>query len=136
MLYSLARAVVYFIYILLYRFRVSGRENVPPGGAIVCANHTSLADPVLVALALKTKDRPYFMAKAELFKKPVFGGLIRFLGAFPVERGTSDLGAIKHTLRLLNAQKTTQVNLSQAIADQGYLSLGEIEKHLENILAM
>ncbi|MDR1701702.1 MAG: hypothetical protein LBR56_02880, partial [Sporomusaceae bacterium] len=25
-----------------------------------------------------------------------------------------------------------QVNLSQAIADQGYLSLGEIEKHLEN----
>ena len=105
MFYKIAHAVIWFVYRLVYRFRVTGRENVPQGGAVVCGNHTSLADPVLVALALRTPDRPYFMAKAELFKIPVFKSLIKFLGAFPVRRGEADLASIKHSLRLLKDGK-------------------------------
>ena len=101
MLYACVRAVVYFVYIIVYRFRVSGRENVPPGGTLVCANHTSLSDPILIALALTVGNRPFFMAKAELFKISLFGNLLRQLGAFPVERKISDLGAVKRTLNLL-----------------------------------
>jgi 1-acyl-sn-glycerol-3-phosphate acyltransferase len=41
------------------------------------------------------------MAKAELFKPPVFGPLIRRIGAFPVHRGVADTEAVKHTLALL-----------------------------------
>ncbi|MCL2082967.1 MAG: 1-acyl-sn-glycerol-3-phosphate acyltransferase [Oscillospiraceae bacterium] len=103
--YACIRAIIYLVYLILYRFRVLGRENVPPGGAVVCANHTSLADPVLAALAFKANDRPFFMAKSELFKNPLFGLLIKLLGAFPVERGASDLGALKHSLELLREGK-------------------------------
>jgi 1-acyl-sn-glycerol-3-phosphate acyltransferase len=43
-----------------------------------------------------------FIAKAELFRYGLFSKLIRRLGAFPVERGTADVGAIKTALRFLN----------------------------------
>ncbi len=99
--YRFAHILVGGIYRLLYRLRVAGRENVPEGGALVCVNHSSLADPVVVALALKVRDHPRFMAKAELFKIFGFGRLIRKLGAFPVERGASDMAAIKTSLKTL-----------------------------------
>ncbi len=99
--YRFAHIVVGGIYRLLYRYRVTGRENVPEGGALVCVNHSSLADPVIVALALKVRDHPRFMAKAELFRIFGFGFIIRKLGAFPVERGTSDMTAIKVALKTL-----------------------------------
>ena len=103
MFYKFAHAVVGVIYRLLYRFKVYGRENVPGGAALVCVNHSSMADPVLVALALKRKDRPRFMGKMELFK--IFGlkQLITALGAYPVERGVSDMAAIRTTLDILKA---------------------------------
>ena len=42
------------------------------------------------------------MAKAELFRIPVLGFLIRELGAFPVQRGAADRSAIRRALRILN----------------------------------
>ena len=33
------------------------------------------------------------MAKADLFKNKLFGGLIKKLGAFPIQRGRGDIGA-------------------------------------------
>jgi 1-acyl-sn-glycerol-3-phosphate acyltransferase len=101
MFYRFVRCALSVIYRLLYRFSVGGRENVPDGAALICVNHSSLADPILVAMALKVKDRPRFMAKLELFK--IFGlkQLITALGAYPVERGASDMGAIRTTLDIL-----------------------------------
>ncbi|MDR1693124.1 MAG: 1-acyl-sn-glycerol-3-phosphate acyltransferase, partial [Oscillospiraceae bacterium] len=99
--YRFAHALVHLVFGLLYRFKVHGRENVPEGGALICVNHSSLADPVLVALALKVEDHPRFMAKAELFKIFGFQWLITKLGAYPVERGASDMTAIKTTLSVL-----------------------------------
>ncbi|MDR1669438.1 MAG: 1-acyl-sn-glycerol-3-phosphate acyltransferase [Oscillospiraceae bacterium] len=99
--YRFAHLAVGGLYRLLYRLRIVGREHVPEGGVIVCVNHSSLADPVLVALALKPRDHPRFMAKAELFRIFGFNWLIKKLGAFPVERGTSDITAIKGSLQFL-----------------------------------
>ncbi len=59
---------------------------------IFVSNHRSYADPVLVALA--GYGRFSFMAKKELFDNPVFAGVIRWLGAFPVERGKGDSAVI------------------------------------------
>jgi 1-acyl-sn-glycerol-3-phosphate acyltransferase len=74
-------------------------ERIPMEGAlIVAANHTSFADPPLVACSQTRRLR--FMAKAELFK-PVFGAIIRRVGAFPVHRGEADMEAVRTTLRLL-----------------------------------
>jgi 1-acyl-sn-glycerol-3-phosphate acyltransferase len=101
MFYKFAHVVVGFLYRILYRFKVDGRENLPEGPALLCVNHSSLADPVIIALALSRKDRPRFMAKMELFK--IFGlkQLITALGAFPVERGVGDMAAIRTTLDIL-----------------------------------
>ncbi|MBQ8928494.1 MAG: 1-acyl-sn-glycerol-3-phosphate acyltransferase [Oscillospiraceae bacterium] len=80
-----------------YDLRFEGRENIPKGRAFVYAsNHRSYADPVLVVLG--GRGRFSFMAKSELFEKPLFAWLIRSLGAFPVERGKGDTAAIERAI--------------------------------------
>jgi len=49
------------------------------------------------------------MAKKELFKVPVVGAIIKWAGAFPVSRGTGDLGAIKAALSALKAGKAMAI---------------------------
>ena len=98
-------AVLYKIFAGLVRFihnvRITGEENVPKSGALlVCPNHLSNYDVLIVAASLKTRQVRYF-AKAELFKIPLLSQLIRALGAFPVKRGVGDVSAIKNTLSLL-----------------------------------
>lgn len=41
------------------------------------------------------------MAKEELFKIPLLGGIIRQLGAFPVKRGKGDIESIKTAIKLV-----------------------------------
>ena len=81
-------------------FRVEVRGSVPKDGAyILCANHTSLYDPVVVGAF--SKRRLSFMAKSELFKIFGLGFLIKHLGAFPVDRNKADIKAIKTALSIL-----------------------------------
>jgi 1-acyl-sn-glycerol-3-phosphate acyltransferase len=54
---------------------------------------------VLIAAAV-SRRQPHFMGKKELFRIPLLGGLLRTLGAYPVDR-TGDVGAIKTSLALL-----------------------------------
>ena len=97
--------VCYFIFAgivgLLFRIKVTGREHEPDkGGFIVCANHISATDAVVLCYAFR-KHQVCFMAKKELFKIPLLSGLIRMLGAFPIDRGGSDVGAIKNAVSLV-----------------------------------
>lgn len=76
------------------RIRVSGRNYVPrQGGFILAANHASNLDPAVLAIACPRQVN--FMAKQELFRHLLFGALIRSVRAFPVKRGTADLGSIR-----------------------------------------
>lgn len=69
---------------VLFSAAYQGLENVPENGAVIIAgNHPSYLDPALVALPIKRPIR--FMAWDTLFKIPLFGLLIRALGAFPVD---------------------------------------------------
>ena len=74
------------ILLLLYRVDVKGLEHLPKSGALLCPNHASNIDPVLIGLCLPLDYHLHFMAKAELFEKPALAWLIRTLGAFPVQR--------------------------------------------------
>ena len=98
--------LVFPVYRLLFRGRTGGNRNVPMEGAlVVVANHGSHLDPPLLGHAL---GRPVaFMAKAELFKVPLLGPIIRACGAYPVARGASDREAIRTaTDRLLEGWAT------------------------------
>lgn len=100
MFYRLAKWLFSLLFRYLCHWTVEGRENLSAQGpVIIVANHVSNWDPIVVGVAL---DRQvYFMAKKELFKVPILKHILLALGAFPVDRSRSDLGAIKTALRLL-----------------------------------
>ncbi len=86
----------------IFRVKVEGGENLPAEGTyIVACNHICDADPVILAASVKNRRQIRFMAKKELFKVPLLAGLIKTLGAFPVDRGGADVGALKYSLKLL-----------------------------------
>ena len=87
---------------LIFRYKVEGLDNIPEeGGVIVALNHRSYWDVVFAGSIIKRPLR--YMAKAALFRNPLFGWLITTLGAFPVQRGRGDIGAIKSALSILNS---------------------------------
>lgn len=98
--YVVGRILAIPIFKLLYFYRVRGKKNVPKKGPfIVCSNHLSNLDPVM--LSLTQKRQIYYMAKAELFKNKFASFIIRMLGAFPVNRGAGDGKAINEAEQIL-----------------------------------
>ena len=66
------------------KVRLHGLEALPPDGTFIfICNHVSLFD--ILALVARL-PRNNFVAKAELFKIPVFGAGLRALGTVPMER--------------------------------------------------
>jgi 1-acyl-sn-glycerol-3-phosphate acyltransferase len=90
--YVLARFVIRPMFWLLFRPRVTGRENVPLTGPVILAsNHLSFIDSI--AIPTVAPRRVAYLAKAEYFTGSGFGGwlsraLFTALGALPVERET------------------------------------------------
>lgn len=88
--------------VLSPRFKVTGRGNLPRRDAVIFApNHLSDIDPILIAYAAL---RPLsYMAKKELFDIPLLGTMMRIANAFPVERGSPDLAALRQAEAQLKA---------------------------------
>ena len=102
----LAIPCIQMSYQLWYGYTVTGRENIPKGGCVVCPNHNQNADPPLAAAALgHTGGKLMVMAKKELFDLPLLWRLFYWLGGFPVDRGKADLAAIKTAMRSLKDGK-------------------------------
>lgn len=102
--FKIAKAIVRGFLCLVFRIKVVGKENMPlDGGAIVAINHRSNWD-VVVAGVVSPRQLGY-MAKSELFDNKLLGWLISALGAFPVQRGKGDIGAIKAALTRLREGK-------------------------------
>ncbi|MDR3120740.1 MAG: 1-acyl-sn-glycerol-3-phosphate acyltransferase [Clostridiales bacterium] len=93
MLFFLQKLLRLFIAVF-YRVTVSGAGNIPASGAgVVCASHQYSLDLILIGAYVPRKIR--WRAKSELFRNPLFGALITFIGAFPVSRGAHDREAVK-----------------------------------------
>jgi 1-acyl-sn-glycerol-3-phosphate acyltransferase len=92
---------------LLFRFRASGRANVPmQGPVLVVSNHQSHLDPVLIGVAA---PRPTgALARKTLFFWP-FSWLISALGAVPVDLKGSAVSGIKAILGMLKANEAVIV---------------------------
>ena len=99
-MYTLARRVVGPIYRLLFRIRVTGRENIPlEGGVILCANHTAYSDVVVLGM-ISPRDLK-FVAKEELFKGKFLNRLFTSLGAIPINREKPSMDTFKKIVKTL-----------------------------------
>lgn len=107
-LYKFGRVIVGLFFKTVYRVRVEGTENIPKDrNFVVCANHKSNLDPPLLGLCMPFEIR--YMAKEELFKNKFFGALIRALGAFPIKRGKSDVGALRAAMKMIKSGEVVAV---------------------------
>ena len=67
------------------------------------SNHVSFLDPVILGVASPRKLN--YMARDTLFRNPLFGGLLRSVGCFPLKRGSADRAALKQALKRLGEAK-------------------------------
>jgi 1-acyl-sn-glycerol-3-phosphate acyltransferase len=102
--YRFCRFICQMGFLLYFRGRIFGLGHVPDrGGVLLVCNHQSYLDPVLATLALHREGN--YMARDTLFSNRLFRVLIESLNAFPVRRGSADVGAIKETMRRLRDGK-------------------------------
>ena len=103
--YALFAGIVGF----LFNYTVMNQEKERDEGRyVVAANHVSATDAIALCYAFR-KNQINIMGKKELFKMPVLAQLIRALGAFPVDRGGNDVGAIKTAVEIVASGKSLGV---------------------------
>ena len=99
--------LVHLICKLLFRFQITGRENLydiaDKTGVVVIGNHTSYLDVVFMYLSIWRPLWPRMIAKSTLFEgKPyILGWLLARLGVLPIHRDTADKTAIKRAAKCL-----------------------------------
>ena len=100
-----SKLFVFPIYKFLFKGQLIGRDNIPQKDSfIMVSNHGSLLDPPLLGHALGRNIS--FMAKAELFKIPFLGFIIKACGAYPVKRGIADKNTIKTACKKLSSDNS------------------------------
>lgn len=74
-----------------------GDPQALPDRLVIVSNHEGMLDPPVVVAALRQRSIR-FVAKAELFRLPIFGWAIRTTGNIPVTRGgtVTDLHALQN----------------------------------------
>jgi 1-acyl-sn-glycerol-3-phosphate acyltransferase len=94
-LYSLIR--IYCTHALKFYFReweVKGIENIPSGAVIFAPNHqNAFLDAVLVTCS--SNRNPFFLARADVFKKKITGKILHQLRLLPVYRFRDGFSAMK-----------------------------------------
>lgn len=97
--------VIYFLAVkVCYRRNVFGRENIPAKGSFIfVSNHESYLDPVLLGTSVSCLKWFNYVAKKDLFDKPLKAWYFRQIHALPLDRDDPDLSSIKMVLRLLKS---------------------------------
>lgn len=104
--------IYYFLYIVLfpiYRFHFVGRENLPEGAAVLCANHTANIDAVFIVLANGPQRNFGIIGKEELFRFKPLAAFFKWIGGVPVKRGSGDVQVIRAGFSILKEGKRLMI---------------------------
>lgn len=86
-------------FVIWFRFRAYGFENLPPGGALLLVNHQSFLDPLFVGVGLR---RPIsYLARDTLFRVPVVGWILRNTYVMPISRESAGTESLRESIRRL-----------------------------------
>jgi 1-acyl-sn-glycerol-3-phosphate acyltransferase len=121
LLYPTARlAIRMLVHALVPRLRVTGRHHLPHrGGVILTPNHISHFDSALMGNVVRRPLR--YMAMQEMFEIPVVGPIVRFYGAFPIERDSADRTALRYAEQLLQQGQALVVYPEGRLSPDGEL---------------
>ena len=100
-MYLLAYTAVWPLFRVFKPTLCINKQNIPEGGALFCANHTRMSDPVFIAFAMGLKHPIVEMAKEQVRHWPVIGWVLKKAGIFGVKRGHADVTAIKTAMKYL-----------------------------------
>ena len=104
MYYKILNFLVNLFIRSVFKIKINGLENIPSeGGIILCANHLSNFDPLV--LRLKIPRTINFMGKKELFANKLFSYTLKKFSVFPVDRSKNDLQAYKTAMKILKDNK-------------------------------
>jgi 1-acyl-sn-glycerol-3-phosphate acyltransferase len=100
MLYNLVKYLGKVFLFPFFPYKVIGKEFLKTKGPVIMiCNHISLLDPIM--LAFITPRQISFIAKVELFHHPLARWFLPRVNAFPVNRHSNDITAIKKSLQVL-----------------------------------
>ena len=99
--YFLLKATLGHIFLLLFRYRVEGAENIPrKGKCILAGNHTGHLDPFIVQMA--TNRQLWFVTGPAAFKVPIVRHLLKYYNVLPLKFGKG-IEAIESANQKLNS---------------------------------
>ncbi len=106
--YMKAHAVLAPIIRFFQRIKPVGLENIPENKSfVICSNHIAAKDVIMIGAVFPRQIR--FVGKKELFSVPILGWLIKKLGAIKLDRGGSDVSAIKASVNLAKAGQNVAI---------------------------
>lgn len=114
-------------FVMRLRISVQGAENVPKSGKLtIYANHKSYADPFIIMDVIKF---PLTVTpKMAVYKIPLIGLWIKYLGAFPIDRSSD-----RNTARaMVDAIKVVKEGMGMLIFPEG----GIKDRNAEKMVAM
>ena len=93
--------ILKIIFKFFFPYKIEGLENLKnlKNGFLICSNHVSNLDAILISIAIKRKI--YFLAKSELFKNRFISYFLTKLGAISIKRGAKDTVAINKAENIL-----------------------------------
>ena len=108
---NFAYVLVAFVFKVLFRYRVDGRDNLRAFkdrcGAVVISNHTSFLDVAYMYIAARPSQFVRLMGRDSLFGNAhgLLGQILSRVGAFPIKRDTADRTAIKRATHMLKGNQ-------------------------------
>ena len=131
MLYELGTGFARLQFTLFSRWKVEGRESIPPRGPlIIAANHLSNADPPVVVASSNRKL--HSLGKEGLFKNPVSRWFFSRCHVHPVKEEQVERTALRWALRILErdgavlvfpeGRRSLNKGLHPAMPGVGYLA--------------
>lgn len=101
-------------FVLRLKITVEGQENIPKEGPLtIYANHKSYTDPFIL---MEILNRPAtFTPKMAVYKIPLIGKWLKYLGAFPIDRSSD-----RNTARaMVDAIKVVKSGMGMIIFPEG-----------------